>query len=149
MFLVMFVENKYMNHHELTFSVITVAVIVALAYITLVSLFKEPQRQQFNALMIAGAGAAYLNGGLMEFEFVFCTVMTFVAFKGLTNYNWLGIGWLLHTVWDIIHHYYGNPIVPMDTMSSMGCAICDPIIAIWFFMGAPSVFQLFNKKITS
>lgn len=121
---------------------------VAVLYIVLVSLFKEPNRQKFNALIIAGAGAAYLNGGLMELEFVFCTVMTFVAFKGLKHYYWLGIGWILHTGWDLVHHFYGNPIVPMDALSSLGCAFCDPIIAIWFFMGAPSVFKFFKPKTT-
>ena len=38
-------------------------IIVAVIYISAVSLFKEPQRRNFNAIMIAGAGAAYLNGG--------------------------------------------------------------------------------------
>ena len=136
-------------HNHFSPTVIIVAILIGLAYITLVSLFKEPNRQKFNAIMVAGAGAAYLNGGLMELEFVFCSIMTFVAFKGLKNYYWLGIGWLLHTGWDLVHHYYGNPIVPMDPLSSLGCAICDPIIAIWFFMGAPSIFQFFKKKMLS
>ena len=133
-----------LNHISPT--VIIVAVIIGFAYIILLSLIKEPNRQKLNAIIVAGAGAAYLNGGLMELEFAFCTVMTFLAFKGLTNYNWLGIAWLLHTCWDLVHHFYGNPIVPMDSQSSLGCAFCDPIIAIWFFMGAPSVFQLFRKR---
>ena len=38
-------------------------IIVALVYISLCFLFKEPNRRNFNAIMIAGAGAAYLNGG--------------------------------------------------------------------------------------
>lgn len=133
-------------NNNFSITLIIVPIVIGLGYITLVSLFKAPDRQKFNALMIAGAGAAYLNGGLMELEFVFCSVMTFIAFKGFKNYHWLGAGWLLHTGWDLVHHYYGNPIVPMDVQSSLGCAICDPVIAIWFFMGAPSVFQLFKKK---
>ena len=36
-------------------------VIVALVYISLCSLFKEPNRRNFNVIFIAGAGAAYLN----------------------------------------------------------------------------------------
>jgi hypothetical protein len=136
-----------MEHtHALTPGAAITAITIGLAYILLVSLFKEPNRQKFNALIIAGAGAAYLNGGLMEWEFVFCTIMTFVAYKGLRSYNWLGAGWLLHTGWDLVHHYYGNPIVPMDSLSSLGCAICDPIIALWFFMGAPSVFDLTKRR---
>ncbi|MBO6516522.1 MAG: hypothetical protein JJ975_08220 [Bacteroidia bacterium] len=132
--------------HAFTPLTAIVALFIGLLYVVLVSLIKEPNRQHFNALMVAGAGAAYLNGGLMELEFVFCTVMTYVAFKGLKNYNWLGVGWLLHTGWDLVHHFYGNPIVPMDSLSSLGCAICDPVIALWFFMGAPSIFKLFNKQ---
>jgi hypothetical protein len=38
-------------------------VIVALVYIALSSLFKEPNRRSFNAIFIAGAGASYLSGG--------------------------------------------------------------------------------------
>jgi hypothetical protein len=38
-------------------------IVVALVYISLCSLFGEPSRQNLNAIMIAGAGAAYLNGG--------------------------------------------------------------------------------------
>ena len=39
-------------------------VVVATLFIGATSTFKEPQRRHFNAIMIAGAGAAYLNGGL-------------------------------------------------------------------------------------
>ena len=51
------------------------------------------------------------------------------------------IGWLLHTGWDMLHHLYGNPIVPFAATSSLGCAICDPVIAMWCFMGAPSIWE--------
>jgi hypothetical protein len=47
-------------------------IIVAVIYISAVSLFKEPQRRNFNAIMIAGAGAAYLNGGFGVWEFAWC-----------------------------------------------------------------------------
>lgn len=76
------------------------AVGIALIYITLSSLLKEPDRQKFSAIMIAGAGAAYLSGGLGVWEFPFCALMTFVAFN-------------------------------------------------WFFMNAPSVFDLFSHQKTS
>jgi hypothetical protein len=142
-------SKKNNMHHHFSPLVIIVAILIGLLYITLVSLLKEPDRQKFNAIMVAGAGAAYLNGGLMELEFVCCSLMTFIAFKGLKNYTWLGVGWLLHTGWDVVHHYYGNPIVPMDSQSSLGCAFCDPIIAIWCFMGAPSVFQFLRKRTLS
>lgn len=115
-------------------------VIVAVVYISLCSLFEEPNRRNFNAIFIAGA--AYLNGGFGVWEFVFLTVVTYCAYRGLRSYGFIGVGWLLHTEWDVLHHLYGNPIVPFVPDSSFGCAICDPVIALWCFAGAPSVYDL-------
>ncbi len=114
--------------------------VVALVFILLCSLLKEPGRQRFSAIMLAGAGAAYLNGGLGVWEFAFCAVMTFVAYRGLQNYRTIAAGWVLHTMWDITHHLYGNPIVPFFEMSSAGCAICDLGLAAWYIAGAPSPY---------
>jgi hypothetical protein len=124
------------------------AVAIAIIYILLSSLVKEPERQKLSAIILAGAGAAYLNGGLGGWEFPFCAFMTFMAYKGLTHYSFIGIGWLLHTAWDIVHHLYANPIVPFSPSSSAGCAVCDTILAIWFFFKAPSVFDWFRKQET-
>ena len=121
-------------------------VIVALVYISLSSLFKEPNRRSFNAIFIAGAGAAYLSGGFGIWEFVFLAIVTYCAYKGLRSYNFIGVGWLLHTGWDVLHHLYGNPIVPFVPESSFGCAITDPVIALWCFAGAPSVYGLLRRK---
>ena len=120
-------------------------VVVAILFIGATSTFKEPHRRNFNAIMIAGAGAAYLNGGLGIWEFAFTAVVTSCAYKGFTSYGCIGLGWLLHTGWDVMHHLYGNPIVPFVPTSSLGCAICDPIIAAWCFAGAPSVYGLATK----
>ena len=98
------------------------------------------------AIMIGGAGAAYLNGGLGPWEFAFTAVVTYCAYKGLHSYHFIGIGWLLHSGWDVMHHLYGNPIVPFAPTSSLGCAICDPVIALWCFTGAPSVYDLFRRR---
>ena len=122
------------------------AVFIALVYVALSSFIKEPNRQKINALGIAGAGAAYLSGGLGYWEFAFCSIMVFVAFKGLHSYYFIGLGWLMHTGWDIMHHLYGNPIVPFSPSSSAGCAICDAILALWFFLKAPSFVDYFNRK---
>jgi hypothetical protein len=46
----------------------------------------------------------------------------------------------------VLHHLYGNPIVPFVSDSSFGCAICDPVMALWCFVGAPSVYDLFRGK---
>jgi hypothetical protein len=117
-------------------------VVMGLVYIALASLLPEPARQRFNALMVAGAGAAYISsGGLGLWELAFAALMTFCAYRGLTNYTWLGVGWLLHTGWDIVHHLRGTPIIPELSHSSFGCAICDPVIAVWLFLGAPSIYD--------
>lgn len=118
-----------------------IPVMIALIFICFSSLLKEPARRNFNAVMIAGAGAAYLSGGFGVWEFVFTSGMTFVAYRGLQSYAWIGAGWLLHTGWDLLHHLYGNPIVPFSATSSLGCFICDPVIAIWCFTGGSSLFD--------
>jgi hypothetical protein len=119
-----------------------IPVVIALVFIVLVSLIKEPARQKIMAVMIAGAGAAYLSGGGFGlWELAFCSVLAVAAYQGLRSYRFIGIGWLLHTGWDILHHLYGNPLLPFDLTSSLGCAICDPVIAAWCFAGAPSLWQ--------
>lgn len=133
-------------HGPLTLSVVLAPVLIALAFISLMSLVKEPIRQKLNALLIAGAGAVYWSGGLGLWEFVFGAVMIFIAYHGLKQYYFIGIGWLLHTGWDILHHLYGNPIVYLSPTSSLGCAICDPILALWFFFGAPTLWTIFKTN---
>lgn len=116
-------------------------VLIAFAYICLNSLIKEPNRRNFNALMVAGLGATYISGGgFGVWEMVFCAAMTVCAFLGLRSYRLIGIGWLLHAGWDILHHLYGNPLLPFAPTSSLGCAICDPVVALWFLAGAPTVW---------
>ena len=122
------------------------AIVIAGVYITLASLVKEPNRQKLNAIVMAGAGAVYWSGGLGIAEFVFGSIMLFIAFKGLTNYYFIVFGWLMHTSWDIVHHLYANPIVYLSPSSSAGCAICDTILATWFFYKAPSIFNWYSKS---
>lgn len=121
-------------------------ILIGLLYILACSFSQEPNRKNFNAIMIAGAGAAYLNGGFGVWEFAFTIVVTYCAYRGLYNYRFIGIGWLLHTGWDVMHHLYGNPIVPFSPTSSLGCAICDPVIAIWCFADAPSLVDWLRQK---
>ncbi len=120
--------------------------VVAVIYISACSLFAEPNRRHFNAIMIAGAGAAYLGGGFGAWEFVFTAIVTYLAFEGLKSYRFIGVGWLLHTGWDVMHHLYGNPIIPFQPTSSLGCAICDPVIALWCFADGPSIFDLLGRR---
>lgn len=136
---------------EFTFLHSISAIGAACVFIIIMSLIKEPHKQKINALLIAGAGAVYWSGGLGVWEFAFGTIMLFVAYKGLKSYYFIGAGWMLHTFWDILHHFYGQPIVYLNSSSSAGCAVCDTVLAIWFFMGAPSVFSLFkfSPKLTA
>jgi Family of unknown function (DUF6010) len=133
---------------ELTIPQMIAPLIVAIVFIAACSLLKEPNRRNFSAIMIAGAGAAYLNGGLLGWEFVFCTMMTWLAYLGFRNYRFIGAGWVLHTVWDVVHHLYGTPIVPFVPLSSAGCAICDLALALWYFQGAPSIFTLVSRRLS-
>ena len=121
-------------------------VAVAFLYIAASSLLAEPQRRQFNAIMIAGAGAAYFNGGFGLWELGFTAVLTGLAYGGLSSYRFIAIGWLLHSGWDVLHDLYGNPIIPFAPTSSLGCAICDPVIALWCFAGAPSIFDVLRRS---
>ena len=120
-------------------------VVVALAYIACCSLIREPGRRNFNAIVIAGAGAAYLNGGLGIWEFAFTPAVTFLAYKGLGDYRFIGFGWIMHTTWDVVHHRYGTPIVPFVPTSSAGCAACDLVLALWCFAGGPSISDLLGR----
>jgi hypothetical protein len=120
---------------------------VALVFIALMSLVREPMRQKIMVLGIAGAGAVYISGGGMgAWEFAFTAVLSICAYLGFTSYNFIGLGWLLHTGWDIVHHLSGNPIIPFSATSSLGCAICDPVIAIWCFANAPAMFAMPGRK---
>ena len=119
-----------------------IPVVIAGIFIALVSLLREPTRQRFNAILVAGAGAAYLNGGFGVWEFPFTALATWLAFRGLDDYRFIAAAWLCHTAWDVAHHFWGNPIVPFQATSSAGCAITDAFLAVWFWTGAPSVYDL-------
>ncbi|MBC2874234.1 DUF6010 family protein [Streptomyces mobaraensis] len=116
---------------------------IGLLYALAMSLVGEKHRLRLNAVMVAGAGAAYLGGGGMGgWEFVFTAVATYVAYRALDSWTFVGIGWLLHTAWDIVHHLKGSPLLPFAHGSSLGCAICDPVIALWCLRGGPSPREL-------
>jgi len=125
---------------------IVAPIVVALLFILATSRLKEPNRRQFMAIMIAGAGAAYLSGGFGVWEFAFTALITVCAYKGLNSYRLIGLGWVFHTIWDVLHHLFGNPIVPFLPASSIGCAVCDLVIALWCFAGAPALNELSGTK---
>ena len=121
-------------------------VVVAVVILATISLLAEPARQKFSAIFLAGAGGAYLSGGFGWWELAFCGVVTALAYAGLSHYRAIAIGWLAHTAWDFLHHLYGNPIIPFAPTSSFGCAICDPVIALWYAIGAPSIWTIFKPS---
>ncbi len=128
---------------------IAAPIAVAMVFIALMSLVKEPMRQKIMVLMIAGAGAAYISGGGMGgWEFAFTAVLSICAYLGFRWYGFIGIGWLLHTSWDVLHHVSGHPIISFLPTSSFGCAVCDPVIALWCFAGAPALISrsLFERR---
>ncbi|MGF1241247.1 DUF6010 family protein [Streptomyces sp. NPDC004684] len=121
--------------------------VVGVVYCVLMSLIKEPHRRHFNAVMVGGAGAAYLSGGgVGPWELPFVALMAYVAYRGLESWTFIGVGWLLHTAWDTVHHLTGDPILPFLPGSSSACGICDPVIALWCLRGGPSLIALVRGR---
>jgi Family of unknown function (DUF6010) len=119
----------------------------AIVFVVIMSLVKEPSRRNYNAILVAGASGVYLSGGLGVWELLYAAVAGGgVAFLGLRSHRFIGLAWLMHAGWDLVHHFYGNPIWPFMPTSSFGCMIFDSLIAIWFLVGAPSVLTLVSRK---
>lgn len=94
---------------------------------------REPARQSFNAIFVAGAAGAYVSGGLGLWELTYPLAGALAAWRGLKDYRFIGLAWLMHAGWDLVHHFWGNPIWPFMPTSSFGCVIFDSLIALWFF----------------
>src|SRR5262245_25550826 len=116
-------------------------VVGGVVFVLVMSLLKEPTRRNFNAIFVAGAMGAYISGGLGLWELAFAGAGSFIAFRGLGSHRFIGIAWLMHSAWDLVHHFFGSPIWPFMETSSFGCCIFDAAIAVWFLAGAPSVLE--------
>ena len=114
----------------------------AVAFVLVMSLVKEPARRRFNAIFVAGASGVYLSGGLGPWELLYPAVTAPVVYLGLRSHRFIGLAWLMHAGWDVVHHLWGNPIWPFMPTSSFGCMIFDMLIAIWFLAGAPTMLPL-------
>lgn len=124
----------------LTFTDYAGPTIGAIVFILIMSLVKEPARRSYNAILVAGASGVYLSGGLGLWELLYAAVAGgAVAYLGLRSHRFIGLAWLMHAGWDLVHHFHGNAIWPFMPTSSFGCMIFDTLIAIWFLAGAPSV----------
>ncbi len=104
-------------------------VVGAVVFVLIMTRVREPARRNFNAIMVGGAGGAYL----------YAAVAVTVAYLGLRSYRMIGLAWLMHAGWDLLHHFYGNPLWPFMPTSSFGCMIFDTVIALWFLAGAPAL----------
>ena len=120
-------------------------VVFAFIFIALCSLLREPTRQKVSAVFVAGAGAAYFAGGFGPWELAFCSLITVLAYRGLADYRAIGVAWLCHSGWDLAHDLYGNPIIPFAPASSFGCIVCDPVMAVWYLIGAPSIWPTIRR----
>jgi hypothetical protein len=88
-------------------------VLGAVVFVIVMSLVKEPARRRFNAVFVAGASGVYLSGGLGLWELSFPAIVGGVfAYCGLRSYRFIGLAWIMHSGWELVHHFYGNPIWP-------------------------------------
>ena len=117
-------------------------VVAAVLFVIAMSLVREPGRRTFNAVLVAGAGGAYLSGGFGPWELLYPLISIPVVYQGLRSHRFIGAAWLMHAAWDAAHHLWGQPIWPFMPTSSFGCAVFDTLIAIWFLAGAPSLTKL-------
>ena len=123
--------------------------IAAIVFILIMSVVREPTRQNFNAVAAAGFATLYGNGGFGAWEFVYMAIAVFPAYLGLKHYAWIGVAWLMHSGWDLAHHLYGNTLFHDHPGTSFGCFVMDALVAVWFFAGAPSVYDYFRRTDTS
>jgi len=112
--------------------------LAALVCITLLSRIREPIRLKINAVLVAGFSTIYMGGGLGAWELLYVAPAAYVAYRALDSYRFVALGWLMHPVWDLVHHFYGQPIWPWVPTSSLGCAVFDPIVALWALTAANS-----------
>jgi hypothetical protein len=57
----------------------------------------------------------------------FAVVGSVVAYQGLRSYRFIGVAWLMHSGWDLVHHFFGHTIWPFIETSSFGCRIFDAV----------------------
>jgi hypothetical protein len=88
-----------------------------------------------SGVILGLAAGAYINNSLAVYEMPLAMLMLFWAYKATSSWTFVGIGWITHAVVDIIHHSLGTPMFSYYDMSSLGCAVLDIILGIWFLMG--------------
>ncbi|MBX7481697.1 DUF6010 family protein [Qipengyuania qiaonensis] len=121
-------------------------VVVGVAFILLAGLLPEPWRQRSMAMLVGFGSGLYWEGALGGWEYLPMLAGLALALLGLRWYPAIGLAWLVHTANDIAHHAYGDPLLASIPLSSFGCAVFDPVIAIWFFAGAPDLIGTVRRR---
>jgi hypothetical protein len=109
------------------------------------SFVSEPRRRQVNCILVGLAAATYGNHSFALIEAAGTIIVLTLGILGLGDYRWLGVAWLVHSGLDIAHHIANDPMFRYFPASSFACAITDPILALWFFAGAPDISGI-NKQ---
>lgn len=107
-------------------------------FVAIMSLVPHPARRSLNAIFAAGAVGAYIGSGFGPWELIYPVLAMPVVYLGLRSYPAIGLAWLMHAAWDLPHHLLGHPIWPYMRTSSLGYAVFDSLIAVWFLADAPS-----------
>lgn len=107
--------------------------IAAVVLVVLMRRVPEPLRLKLNGAAVMGASGLYVSGGGFGiWELVYTAFAAFIGFRALTSYRFIAFGWWLHAAWDLVHHFWGNPLWAFMPTSSWGCVIFDSLIACWF-----------------
>ena len=121
--------------------------LLGVVFVGLMSLLRnDGLRLRVNAAVAVGASGTYIATGTFgPLELVLSTIVLVVAFQGFRSWRWVGVAWLLHTALDIAHAVRGVDLLPWAPNSAVGCAICDPVIALWCFGGGRPVDHLLRQ----
>lgn len=123
-------------------------VLIGVGFVAVMSLVRDPAaRLRLNAAVTVGASGTYLAAGTFgPGELLACAVVFACAYRGFRSWTWVGVAWLLHTALDVAHAVRGADLLPWAPHSSLGCAICDPVIALWCFSGGRPLDQLLRGR---
>ena len=103
----------------------------AAVFTALMALVKEPFRLRLNGVLVLGASGVYLSGGLGPWELVYAFGVGLpLGSFALGSYRFVALAWFAHSTWDVVHHFWGNPIWPFAPTSSWGCMLFDSAFAL-------------------
>ncbi|MEO1189921.1 MAG: DUF6010 family protein [Pseudomonadota bacterium] len=126
---------------DLTVMLVVQNILGGVMTIVLVGLLHQPYRQSSMVMLVCFAHGIYMNGAIWPWEIALILPGVALAWWGLRWYPAIGLSWMVHTVLDYLHHQAGAPVIATQPHSSLGCFIYDPILAVWFFFGAPGLLD--------